>query len=43
MNELYSLTIDKTRLTEQTKVRLNKITEIENCFHQEINQSKLCS
>ena len=35
--------IDKTNLTEQTKIRLNKITEIENYFHQEINQGKLCS
>ena len=36
-------TIDRTNLTEQTKIRLNKITEIENYFHQEINQRKLCS
>ena len=36
-------TIDKTNLTEQTKIRLNKITEIENYFHQEINQRKSCS
>ena len=35
--------IDKTNLTKQTKIRLDEITEIENCFHQEINQSKLCS
>ena len=35
--------IDKTNLTEQTKIRLNKITEIENYFHQEINQRKSCS
>ena len=35
--------IDKTNLTDQTKIRLNKITEIENYFHQEINQGKLCS
>ena len=35
--------IDKTNLTDQTKIRLNKITEIENYFHQEINQRKLCS
>ena len=34
--------IDKTNLTDQTKIRLNKITEIENYFHQEINQRKLC-
>ena len=36
-------TIDKTKLTEQTKIRLDKITKIENYFHQEINQRKLCS
>ena len=30
-------------MTEETKIRLNKITEIENYFHQEINQRKLCS
>ena len=35
--------IDKTNLTEQTKIRLNKITEIENYFHEEINQRKSCS
>ena len=31
--------INKTNLTDQTKIRLNKITEIENYFNQEINQS----
>ena len=31
MNECNSIeTIDRTNLTEQTKIRLNKITEIEN-------------
>ena len=35
--------IDKTKLTDQTKFRLEKITEIQNYFHQEINQRKLCS
>ena len=30
-------------MTEQTKIRLNKISEIEKCFQQEINQRKLCS
>ena len=35
--------IDRTNLTEPTKIRLNKITQIENYFHQEINQRKLCS
>ena len=29
--------IDKTKLTDQTKFRLEKITEIQNYFHQEIN------
>ena len=36
-------TIDKTKLTEQAKIRLDKITKTENYFHQEINQRKLCS
>ena len=44
MNESNSIeTIDKTKLTEQTKTRLNKITEIENYFHGAINQRKSCS
>ena len=43
MNECNYLEIDKTKLTEQTKIRLDKISEIENYFHQEINQRKLCS
>ena len=44
MNESNSIeTIDRTNLTEQTKIRLNIITEIENYFHQEINQGKSCS
>ena len=30
-------------MTELTKIRLNKITEIENFFHKEINQSRICS
>ena len=34
--------IDKTKLTDQTKFRLEKITEIQNYFCQEINQRKLC-
>ena len=43
MNECnYIKTIDITNLTEQTKVRLNKITEIENYFYEEIIQRKLC-
>ena len=44
MNECNSIeTIDRTNLTEQTKIILNKITEIENYFHQEINHWKSCS
>ena len=43
MNECNSLELDNTKFTEQTKIRLNKITEIENYFNQEINQRKLCS
>ena len=35
--------IDKTNLTDQTKIRLNKITEIENYINQEMNQRKSCS
>ena len=41
MNECNSIeTVDRTNLTEETKIRLNKITGIENYFHQEINQRK---
>ena len=43
MDECNSSKIDKTNLTELTKIRLDKITEIENYFHQEINQRKSCS
>ena len=44
MNESNSIqAIDRTNLTEQTKIRPNKITEIENYFHEEINQRKLRS
>ena len=32
--------IDKTKLNEQAKIILNKISEIENYFHEEINQRK---
>ena len=42
MNECNSLEFDKTKLTEQTKIRLDKISEIENYFHQEIDQRNLC-
>ena len=33
-------TIDRANLTEQANIKLNKIIEIENYFHQEINQRK---
>ena len=35
--------IDKTNLTNQTKLRLGKISKIENYFIKEINQRKSCS
>ena len=35
--------INKTNLSQQTKFRLSEIIEIEDYFHQEINQRKLCS
>ena len=34
--------INKTNLSERTKFRLSKIIGIENYFHQEIIQRKLC-
>ena len=44
MNESNSIeVIDRTNLTEETKFRLDKIGKIENYFHEEINQRKLCS
>ena len=44
MNESNSIeTIDRTNLTEKTKFRLDKIGKIENYFHEDINQKKLCS
>ena len=44
MNERNSIkAIDRTNLTEETKFRLDKIYKIENYFHEEINQRKLCS
>ena len=36
-------TIDKTALSEQTKLRLSEIIGIENYFYQEIDQRKSCS
>ena len=35
--------IYKTNLSEQTKFRLSEIIGIEDYFHQEIDQRKLCS
>ena len=35
--------INKINLSEQTKFQLSEIIGIENYFHQEINQRKLCS
>ena len=35
--------IDRTNLTDQTKLRLNEISKIENKFHEKINQRKSCS
>ena len=35
--------IDKTKLSDQTKFRLNEIKKIENYFNSKINQRKLCS
>ena len=35
--------IDKTKLSDQTKFRLDEISKIENYFNSEINQTKLCS
>ena len=44
MNDSNSIeAIDRTNLTEETKFRLDKIGKIENYFHEEINQRKLCS
>ena len=34
--------IDKTKLSDHTKFRLNEIKKIENYFYEEINQRKLC-
>ena len=35
--------IDRRNFTEETKIGVDKITEIENYFHEEINQRKLYS
>ena len=44
MNESsYIETIDRINLTEQTKIRLDEISKIENDIYEENNQRKLCS
>ena len=44
MNKSNSIeTIDKTNLTNQTKLRLDEISKIEDYFIEEINQRKSCS
>ena len=43
MNELNSIELDKTNLTDQTKFILNEITKIEHYFNSEIIQRKSCS
>ena len=44
MNESNSIeAIDKRNLTNQKKIRLDKISNIENYFIEEINQIKPCS
>ena len=35
--------IDKTKLSYQTKIRLDEIKKIKDYFHEEINQRKLSS
>ena len=43
MDECNSSKTDKTNVTELTKVRLDKTTEIENYFHDQNSQRKSCS
>ena len=44
MNKSNSIeAIDKANLTNQTKIRLDEISKIENYFIEEINQRKSCS
>ena len=44
MNKCNSIeAIDKTNLSEQTKLRLDEISKIENYFIEDINQRKSCS
>ena len=43
MNGYNPIEIDITKLTDQTKYRLDEITKIKNYLNQEINQRKTCS
>ena len=44
MNKWNSMeAVDKTNLSEQTKLRLDEISKIENYFIEEINQGKSCN
>ena len=43
MKVILSKQLKRTNLIEETKIRLDKITEIEHYFHQEINHWKSCS
>ena len=44
MNECNSIeAINRTDLSERTKLRLDEISKVENYFYEEINQRKLCS
>ena len=43
MDECNSFKIGKTNLTELTKIGVDKTTEIENFFIEEINQRTSCS
>ena len=43
MKEILLKQLTKINLSEQTKFRLDEISEIENYFYQEINQRKSCS
>ena len=44
MNKRNSIeAVDKTNLSEQTKLRLDEINKIENYFVEEINERKSCS
>ena len=44
MNKSYSIeAIDKTNLSEQTKFRLDEISETENYFIEKSNQRKSCN